>query len=317
MTLTPLVDFFPFNMGSGPAFLAFYAAFAFVGLNALRVVRDLVGGFLDGRAFDTASGGLAIGRVPRADDCLAVAYLREGARGVANTLISQAMAEGWLGPPSDADGKFTVSGGQRPQLRASVPFYRDLTKEAKSGQVSADTVQSHAKASAAALEPGLESGLAANGLVRSPEIAWALRLLVWLGGGAILLVGLIRVLRAIELNRPFTLLFWELVVVAVTVLVMSFSGKVRDSQVKQRYLSWLDGATTSLQADVTSGRRREARDVALAVAVGGAAILASPLYAGLTSAFVPEPRPVVSSGGGSSGSSCSSSSCGGGGGCGG
>ncbi len=93
MIVTPLVDFFPFNMESGPQFLLFYAAFAFVGLNAVRIVRNLLGRWLDGRVgAGSPGGGLAIGRVPRADDCLAVAYLREGSRGIANTLISEAMA---------------------------------------------------------------------------------------------------------------------------------------------------------------------------------------------------------------------------------
>ena len=50
MSITPLVDFFPFNMESGPSFLVFYAAFAFVSLNLLRLSRNLLGRLLDDRA---------------------------------------------------------------------------------------------------------------------------------------------------------------------------------------------------------------------------------------------------------------------------
>ena len=50
--------------------------------------------------------------------------------------------------------------------------------------------------------------LSLGGIVH--EIVWQLRLFVWFGGALVLLVGLVRILRAIELNRPFTLLLWEM-----------------------------------------------------------------------------------------------------------
>jgi uncharacterized protein (TIGR04222 family) len=322
MIITPLVDFFPFNMESGPAFLVFYAALAFVGLNFVGVVRTFVGGWLDGRA---ATGGpnpaLVVGRVPPADDCLAVAYLREGTNGIANTLVSEAVAEGWLRPPPSpkqpskpSQEPFSVR-DRPPSLRAAVPLHQALTRAGTAAHT-ASAVRRFAKEAARAIERDLAPRLTAAGLVRAPATVWSLRVLVALGGGLILLVGLVRILRAVELNRPFTLLAWEMVAVAIAILGMGFSSATRESRLRGRYLDWLDGATTSLQADVTSGRRREARDVALAVAVGGVAILAPPLYESLSSAFASTPRPTASTGRGSS-SSCSSSSCGGGGGCGG
>jgi len=59
--------------------------------------------------------------------------------------------------------------------------------------------------------------------------------------------------------------------------VARFSRENDQSTLAAEYLDWLDGATTSLQRDVTSGRRQEASDVGLAVAIAGATVLADAL----------------------------------------
>ena len=97
MTITELVDFYPFNIAAGPDFLVFYAIFAVVVFVLARIVRNVLGRVLDKRAEQSVEETrLLVGRMPKTEDCLAIAYMREGERGVANTLISEAVAEGWL-----------------------------------------------------------------------------------------------------------------------------------------------------------------------------------------------------------------------------
>jgi len=106
---------------------------------------------------------------------------------VANTLISEAVAEGWLGPPAaKANTTFTFA-GQRPQLRAAAGFYNALAKE-KAAELPAATVQRQAKDAARGLVPNLQATLEASGFVRDAQTRWTLRLLVFLGAASALVV---------------------------------------------------------------------------------------------------------------------------------
>ncbi len=117
-----IFDFFPFNMESGPEFLMFYLLLTLAVLTAASVLRAAISARLD-RAFlaskskeepivSSDEGGtpyrrpgrpprlprqkLTVGWIPKPDEHCAIAYLQGGTRGVANTLISTAMAAEWL-----------------------------------------------------------------------------------------------------------------------------------------------------------------------------------------------------------------------------
>jgi hypothetical protein len=136
--ITEAVDFFPFNLASGPAFLVFFGVLSLVVFVVVGFARDAVGRVLDKREEESvADTRLLVGRMPKIEDCLAVAYMREGERGVANTLISEGVAEGWLGPPTKEKKTFTF-GGQRPRRAAARAFYNAIAAF-KEGEVDAST----------------------------------------------------------------------------------------------------------------------------------------------------------------------------------
>src|SRR4051812_38264329 len=127
-----IFDFFPFDMASGPDFLAFYLCFAIVGVFGAALLRRTIAARIDrsfvvetepavlvpaGPATPYRTRGmppppprrrLAVGWVPKPDEFWAIAYLKGGTRGVANTLISAAMAAGWIAAATDKPGSVTL-----------------------------------------------------------------------------------------------------------------------------------------------------------------------------------------------------------------
>src|SRR6185436_11984109 len=155
------------------AFLWFFGVLSIGVFVALGFLRDAVGRVLDKRAEETVTPTrLLVGRMPRTEDCLAVAYMREGERGVANTLISEAVAEGWLGPPTKEKETFTF-GGQRPRRAAARAFYNAIAG-AKKDEVAASDIQAAAKETAHDQVARLDQELAAAGMVRSDQVTWTL-----------------------------------------------------------------------------------------------------------------------------------------------
>ena len=158
-------------------------------------------------------------------------------------------------------------------------------------------------------------------MLRAPATVRRLSLVVWISGAVIVAVGVIRFVRALELDRPAGFLIIEMLLIAFAFGVARLTTSSK-STLRKDYLLWIDDATHSLRDDVASGRRAEAADVGLAVAVSGASALAARTsLVWIHLALLPEPVAVASSGSSSSsssgGSSCSSgggSSCGGGGG---
>ena len=127
-----LYDVPPFNMASGPEFLAFYFFISLVGLLAAVLAQITWGASIDRRAIPEESSApgpgarpyragagptrrrLTAGWVPRPDELWAVAYLKEGTRGVANALISAALAAGWIAPDPAQNGQVFLSVTEAP-----------------------------------------------------------------------------------------------------------------------------------------------------------------------------------------------------------
>src|SRR4051812_39545015 len=95
------LNFFPFDIASGPVFLAFYFLTTIVVLSAAVLLRRIVGSRLDAwvQAPVTASMApihpatpplrrpLTVGWIPQADEHSVIAYLRHRIWGVADVLI--------------------------------------------------------------------------------------------------------------------------------------------------------------------------------------------------------------------------------------
>jgi uncharacterized protein (TIGR04222 family) len=336
-------DFFPFNMASGPAFLAFYFFFALYALVGAIFLRRAVGARIDralvtppavvstgaaanadpyrarGTVAPTDRKRLGIGWIPGVDEHWAIAYLKGGERNVANTLISAAMAAGWLSTLKEKPGTAHFRRANPPDDPGLLAFHTRLAKNPESTLKLFDVHLAAGDATTDIL-PEIVRDLDTAGMVRPPATVQRLSLVVWVSGAVTVGVGLIRFVRAIELDRPAGFLIIEMLLIA---FAFGVAGLTTSSQstLRKDYLRWLDDATHSLRDDVASGRRAEAIDVGLAVAVGGASALAARAsLVWIHLALLPEPVAVASSGSSSSssgGSSCSSnsgSSCGGGGG---
>ena len=106
--MTELFDFFPFNMPAGPGFLFVYIGLAAVLLFVGTRVRNAVARNLDesvapkppigGDVYRSSAepGPLMVGVLPQPQQLWAVAWLRDGKAGVAQALLANAVAEGWL-----------------------------------------------------------------------------------------------------------------------------------------------------------------------------------------------------------------------------
>ncbi len=85
---------------------------------------------------------------------------------------------------------------------------------------------------------------------------------------------------------PAVLIFFMLVFAAVTLIIALTAH--RRARCPAVHLAWLDDVTFSLRARRPGGRRTSPSEVALAIAIGGAAMF--PAYALMTEAFVaPDP----------------------------
>ncbi len=347
-------DFFPFNLSSGPDFLGFYFLFALSALIGVAYLRRAVGVRID-RSYSSAhlpiftgtamhanpyraQGSsapverkrLTVGWIPKPDEYLAIAYLKGGEHSVANTLISAAMAAAWLTCLKEKPGTALLANVMPPEDPGLAAFHARLSAY-HNPELTLAEVRNAATSAASSLGAGISRDLDATGMVRSATTVRNLSLIPWLSGALVLGVGMIRLLRALELNRPASLLVLEMLFVMVIFVIMA-STTSATSTLRKEYLRWLDDSTISLRTDVASGRRRDPTDVGLAVAVGGASVLADAIpLAMIYSAMVPAPMVIASSSssdssssgsscGGGGGSSCGGgggSSCGGGGGCGG
>ncbi len=322
------VDVFPINVASGPEFLLIYALMSVLGVGLAKAANLGVLSLLTPHAptgpsavdayrqASVARRKLTIGAWPSVDDVLAVAFLRAGERGVAEAIVAQAVAEGWLTPASHPGAAWSVHPIPRDAALAS----RGLAAELHATAVTTHQVRSAATIVAARRTGDLERELAELGLLHPPgrmlvgSVAYATVGLSLLG------VGALRATRGIELGRPIGFLVLEMIAVAVALFL--FRKASRLTSAGDRYLKWLGASTVSLRHDVYAGRTRRPADVALVGATAG--LVAIPFLAaawpgtawGSTAGSTFGAAEVPTGSSACSSSSCSSSSCGGGGGCG-
>ncbi|MEJ7729876.1 MAG: hypothetical protein WKG00_11710 [Polyangiaceae bacterium] len=332
-----MLDFFPFNMTSGPAFLVFYlllcvggvlATWATAAWVARRAEQPQIGaGPVHGTHAYRAPGAtprqrLTIGSLPQPDEIWAVAWLRGQVSVTAEALVAAAIAEGGVViDPSSRAITVVREGHSDPLLDA---FYRGL--RARTLEVPGD-VLAVGKAVAASAGPALRGELMAAGLVRSPRALSAMLRVIWTGGVLLLAIGFVRAVRGVALDRPVGLLVLEMLALGAVLVGLSLLAEV--SPQRRKYLRWLSDATGSVCAEVAERRRTEPTEVALAVAQGGVASLmmlstlfgsssahGSPIQSSSHTCASSTNSSCGGSGSGSGASSCGSGSSGGGSSCG-
>ena len=152
-----------------------------------------------------------------------------------------------------------------------------------------------------------------SGLLRTQETQRTMRRIVLSVGGLLVAIACVRIVvrAAISGSAPFPayLTIAMCGVVGITIW-MSVGNDV--SSATCGYRVWLESATHSLRADVSSYRRRHIDDIAVAVAIGGVVVL---MYHPEMAAYAAHMQAQAAAN--TSSSTCSSSCGGGGGGCGG
>lgn len=343
-----LLDFFPFDMRPGPEFLLVYlglaAAVLFLGL---RARTRLAPSWIDRPADDetpepdstpllwAADGGpyrdtaaahvttaepasqpLRRGVIPVGEQLYAVAELRAGRPAVANLIIAKAVGERWLAPTKK--GRFRFDGDGKPATSLTRLLFDALRKEGL--QMNAEVVKTAADDIAGDAGSDLRSELTAAGLVRSRQRQNQWILLGLVPTALVLAIGFGRIAWLAEINRPYTNLVLTMLLVGFVGLRFALHEREKSTS-RSAYLEWLDDATISLRGDVSSGRRLDGSDVALALTAGGAAVLAGKAFDGVSSALVDDSSILYTTastwGSGSSSTWSGCSSFGGGGGCGG
>jgi uncharacterized protein (TIGR04222 family) len=339
---TRIFDFFPFNVDSGPKFLAIYLGIAIVGLwlakaaqarvvrrreeatKAALAVKEQPAGYRISAAIPWAHRPLTVGFMPMREEHLCIAYLKGGTAGVASALVASAVAHGWL--VTDPDGSFRIGSPERGALADEQALFKRLNT-VNPDAASASSVLEAAHKVARRSESSYEDNLLRAGLLRTQATRTAGRWTVLLIGAAILGIGAVRALRGVELGRSIGYLIIEMIGVCGALFLVSRVDRITTAG--KAYLEWIDAATTTLRADVRAGRDQVPADVLLAASLAGmfvlpelarAAAVAPDAFRGHAVASASVVSNASSSDYSSpncSSASCSSSSCGGGGGCGG
>src|SRR5205085_7492731 len=154
-------------------------------------------------------------------------------------------------------GTVQINVGGPPTDRVLASFHSNLSPGAGNYAL----VRTAATRAASLHAPMIEGTLSSAGLLRSSFVGFV-SATAMLGFGALaVLIGVVRIDRGISLNRPVAFLVVELLILALVILFATRARMKGRSRRAERYLKWLEGATTSLRMDVSSARRTSAEDV--------------------------------------------------------
>jgi uncharacterized protein (TIGR04222 family) len=299
-----LFDVFPWNVESGPAFLAGYAS---VSILVLSVLAIFVRTILDRPATEEAP--LGIYRSPARTLTLDVAWLAADLRGglvaVREAMLAALVTAGGLTRADD--GTYAVS--DAPLDDRSLETLR--RRIAHGGKTTAAALSSEALVVAGLERHARRAVLEAGGLVPSKaqrsRAAWVTSAVA----APLLGIGFVRVLRGVDLHRPIGFLLAMLVGIGIAAIAIAV---VEPRTAAAR--AWLETMSSDTLSHAFRARTGGASvlDAGLAAAVFGLASLdAAPAFAALSSSL----SAAATSSGGSScssgGSSCGGGGCGGGG----
>ena len=272
------IDFFPFNIPSGPEFLGVYTLIVALSLLLAKVVQRGVIGAMDGseapvprdrghlggfRRPAQAGPRLLIGELPSPDDVHYVAFLRGGEGAVGDTIATLALGEGWLAPVPESE--FIDVLPLPPEPCASSRKLFALLRGARTTRTALRAaIEEVAREEARRAEAALREGgfLVTGGAMAAGNAAFATVAAVPL------VIAAHRLLRGVALGAPIGLLAVMMVATAIIALIAGMTSRV--SLRGREYLAWLAGSTTALREDVRAGRSASPADASLAAALDGA-----------------------------------------------
>jgi uncharacterized protein (TIGR04222 family) len=260
----PEPRFFPVDVASDLEFALIYGALLVVALLVAKQLEQVVSSLLEPAVPPAPDSKLVIGKLPLAADIDRVALVRGGVPALAELVRERAFAEGWL----TSDEKGLAIGAAVPResplstaLRAVLPFAR--AQDADLERASRLVAAKHFAESAAALER--------HGLIRSSAARAAGTFAYAFPALGILVIGISRALRSAELGTSTTPAIAQLF---VSVVAFAALAKPRQqTNAGERYVHWLQEATSALREDLTSGGLAQREDFLLLVAAHGSRAL--------------------------------------------
>lgn len=264
-------DGLPVGPGSTFEFILLYGVLATMALAVAAFVATVVVGWFErsavalapksrraaSRSDDLDHRRYAVGFLPIEEEILGLAYLRGGVPKVAETLRAWAIGEGWI--VRAEEDRWIL----KRLPRAAAPWASTFSRPLATGTITDARLASAADAAARELEPTLLADLEGVGFLRSSAARAAGSITVLLLSSWVIVVGAMRVARAPALGEPTWLLAGEVATVALAAL--GLAGLVgRRTSAADRWLGWLDRATTALRRQP---QQRRAEDTALATAM--------------------------------------------------
>ena len=232
--MSELYEFWPIDMESGPLFLIFMLFISGIALGGAALVGGIFGAMLEsGEAPGIAVGPvippgpphayrqptlpqtrrrLAIGWVPQPDDAWAIAYLRDGEKGVGDALFAAATALGWI---TGDRTRLTIT----PGLLSADPLLADFQRQMGSGASTMRHLRPIALGVAKNHKARLEATLEQAGLLRAAPVKLVAVASILAAGFIVELMALMRLERGLSLNRPVTFLVIEMLIFAGVVLL--------------------------------------------------------------------------------------------------
>ena len=231
------MEFWPFDIESGPDFLGFYFLLMLVALTAAGWLAHVIASRTPakpfaqpalraavppGQAYRQPGGSppprqrLTIGFIPWPDEHWAIAYLRGGNAAVADLLLCTALASGWL---VDTGNSMFSLGAPAPHFPLLAQLHAQLARM-NQPSIAQTAVRAMATLVAIGAEKDLQAELEAAGFLRSRGARGRARALVWVVGLFVLAVGVIRTVRGISLDHPVAFLIVLMIPVALTTLIL-------------------------------------------------------------------------------------------------
>ena len=281
--ISDVFSFFPFTLGARLEFPAFYLALFGVTTYILLLMRDTYGRHVDGMVATTYEIGspqiapsmrLRIGTIPMPDQYYAIAALRRGLAGAADTLIAMATSAGYLKPHPLVPGTFQIASNAVTGSLLMEAFINKLAAlHVGPGirEVSGEEVRTASREAVEGYKATIATLLRDSGLLRSAEARSRISSALWLAGSIFLFIGIIRILISLGSGQSFVLIAVECL--AAAVVFHQIIKKTTHSLLRDPYLAWLDKSTESLRDDVHRGKKTQPEDIGLSVAMGGAAVI--------------------------------------------
>ncbi len=269
----------PFSIHGGVEFAVVFLVISGISLGLGVLMAILIGDLWDGAVrhadesnmvsggftsvgVGTAADSFLVGRLPRGEELLVIAYLK-GLRHLEAVLFAMGSTAGWLRPGlarHDAGANIVLA-----DVVVDDPLLA-RAKDAIENQANGATWQIRVRQAASRLRPALQRRAETMGVARAGERRTALVALALLGGALSVMIAFVRVATA-KSGGEF-LAFYYIIPIELIVTVLLAIAFTHQHRQARSYLRWLDGVVDALRDDVKADRATD-RDVVLIAALDG------------------------------------------------